>query len=50
MNARELDPRTARAATRAARLAGLWLSMLVLLGLWQGYGAWLFAEGGAHVQ
>ncbi|HEV7608835.1 MAG TPA: hypothetical protein VGO61_15945 [Steroidobacteraceae bacterium] len=37
-------------AARAAWLAGMWLSILLAFGLWQGYGKWLFASGGAHVQ
>jgi hypothetical protein len=35
---------------RAARLAELWLSILLVSGLWQGYGKWLFVSGSAHVQ
>ena len=49
MDARNLNSRPGRIATRAARLMGLWLSLLLLLGIWQGYGAWLFASGSAHV-
>jgi hypothetical protein len=42
MEARELDPKPGRRNTRVARIVAAWLAVLLALGLWQGYGTWLF--------
>jgi len=48
MDARELDPKPGRRSTRVARIVAAWLAVLLALGLWQGYGMWLFGIGASH--
>jgi len=46
MDAHELKPRSDRVARPWVRVVGTVLVVVLVLGLWQGYGAWLL--GGHH--
>jgi hypothetical protein len=50
MDAHELKPEVTH-ATRplVVRLAAAWLALLLAVGLWQGFGAWLLSGAGGHV-
>ena len=50
MDAHELNPEVTRVTRpRVVWLAAAWLSLLLAVGLWQGYGVWLLGKAGSHV-
>lgn len=49
MDAQAQKPEAARAPRPlVAGLAAAWLALLLVVGLWQGYGRWLLGEAGGH--
>jgi hypothetical protein len=43
-----MEPKLSRRNILVVRVVAAWLAALLAVGLWQGYGAWLFGIGASH--